>query len=161
MSKMSVAEQARIFSETAQIVAPNGSALANLVFANPACSVVEFFAPGWVVGYNWMICANFGLPYTAIVGKGPRPGPGVIAARNQAGHSRRRRSAESRARGAARPVRRAADDSFLSPDRESERALRRARASVAPVCLESFGPASIPRRNSVGQNSCRVSSRDS
>lgn len=78
MSKMSVAEQARIFSETAQIVAPNGSALANLVFANPACSVVEFFAPGWVVGYNWMICANFGLPYTAIVGKGPRPGPGVI-----------------------------------------------------------------------------------
>lgn len=78
MSKMSVAEQARVFSEAQFLVGPNGSAFANLVFANPACHVIEFFAPGWVVGYNWMICANFGLPYTAIVGDGPRPAPGSL-----------------------------------------------------------------------------------
>lgn len=78
MSKMSVAEQARVFAEAEIIVGPNGSALANLVFANRACRVVEFFAPGWVVGYNWMICANLGLPYSAIIGRGPRPAPGSL-----------------------------------------------------------------------------------
>lgn len=78
MSKMSVAEQAKVFSEAQYLVGPNGSALANLVFANPACQVLEFFAPGWVVGYNWMICAAFGLPYTAVVGRGPRPAPGTL-----------------------------------------------------------------------------------
>lgn len=78
MSKMSVAEQAKIFSEAEFLVGPNGSALANLVFAHPSCQVVEFFAPGWVVGYNWMICAHLGLPYTAIIGRGPRPAPGTL-----------------------------------------------------------------------------------
>ena len=78
MSKMSVAEQARVFAEAEIIVGPNGSALANLVFANRACRVVEFFAPGWVVGYNWMICANLGLPSSAIIGRGPRPAPGTL-----------------------------------------------------------------------------------
>lgn len=78
MSKMSVTEQAKIFSEAQYLVGPNGSALANLVFANPACQVLEFFAPGWVVGYNWMICAAFGLPYTAVIGRGPRPAPGTL-----------------------------------------------------------------------------------
>lgn len=78
MSKMTVAEQAKIFSEAEFLIGPNGSALANMVFANSACQVVEFFAPGWVVGYNWMIAANFGLPYTAIIGRGPRPSPGTL-----------------------------------------------------------------------------------
>lgn len=78
MSKLSVAEQAKIFSEAQFVIGPNGSALANLLFANPACQVVEFFAPGWVVGYNWMICAAFGLPYTAIVGRGSRPAAGTL-----------------------------------------------------------------------------------
>jgi hypothetical protein len=78
MSEMSVAEQARVFSEAAVLVGPNGSALANLVYANRACRVVEFFAPGWVVSYNWMICANLGIDYTAIIGEGPRPAPGSL-----------------------------------------------------------------------------------
>ena len=78
MSKMSVADQAKLFSEAEFLIGPNGSALANLVFAHPSCQVVEFFAPGWVVPYNWMICANLGLPYTAIVGRGARPTPGTM-----------------------------------------------------------------------------------
>lgn len=78
MSKMTVAEQAKIFAESEIIVGPNGSALANLIFANPKTRVVEFFAPGWVVGYNWMICANFDLSYTAIIGAGVRPPPGTL-----------------------------------------------------------------------------------
>jgi len=75
---MTVAEQAKIFAESEIIVGPNGSALANLIFANPKTRVIEFFAPSWVVGYNWMICANFGLSYTAIIGAGARPPPGAL-----------------------------------------------------------------------------------
>jgi capsular polysaccharide biosynthesis protein len=78
MSKLSVAEQAKLFSEAAILVGPNGSAFANLVFANPACQVIEFFAPGWVVGYNWMLSELVGLDYTAIVGEGPRPPEGTL-----------------------------------------------------------------------------------
>jgi capsular polysaccharide biosynthesis protein len=78
MSKLSVAEQAKLFSEAAILVGPNGSAFANLVFANPACRVIEFFAPGWVVGYNWMLSELVGLDYTAIVGEGPRPPEGTL-----------------------------------------------------------------------------------
>jgi len=78
LSHLSVAEQAKLFSETAVIIGPNGSAFANLVFANPACHVIEFFAPGWVVGYNWMLCELLGLPFTAIIGEGPRPPEGTL-----------------------------------------------------------------------------------
>jgi capsular polysaccharide biosynthesis protein len=78
MSKLSVAEQAKLFSEAAVLVGPNGSALANLAFANPACRVIEFFAPGWVVGYNWMLSELVGLDYTAIIGEGARPPEGTL-----------------------------------------------------------------------------------
>lgn len=78
MSKMSVAEQARIFSQAAVLIGPNGSAFANLVFANRACRVVELFAPGWVVGYNWMLSDLLGLDYTAVIGEGPRPPEGTL-----------------------------------------------------------------------------------
>jgi hypothetical protein len=78
MSTMSVAEQAKLFSEASVLVGPNGSAFANLVFANPSCHVVEFFAPGWVVSYNWMLCDLLGLDYTAFVGEGPRPPEGTL-----------------------------------------------------------------------------------
>ncbi|MFT3782557.1 MAG: glycosyltransferase family 61 protein [Nibricoccus sp.] len=78
MSHMSVAEQAKVFSEAAVIVGPNGSALANLVFANPACRVAEFFAPGWVVNYNWMLADLLGLDFTAVIGEGERPPTGIL-----------------------------------------------------------------------------------
>jgi capsular polysaccharide biosynthesis protein len=78
MSKLSVAEQANLFSEAAVLVGPNGSALANLAFANPACHVIEFFAPGWVVGYNWMLANIMGLDFTAVIGEGPRPPAGTL-----------------------------------------------------------------------------------
>jgi len=78
MSQMSVADQAKLFSEAAVLIGPNGSAFANLVFANPACRMIEFFAPGWVVAYNWMLSDLLGLDYTALVGKGPRPPEGTL-----------------------------------------------------------------------------------
>lgn len=78
MSHMTVAEQAKLFSEAAVLVGPNGSAFANLVFANPACRMIEFFAPGWVVGYNWMLADLLGLDFTAIIGEGPRPPAGTL-----------------------------------------------------------------------------------
>lgn len=78
MSRMTIEEGARLLSEAAVIVGPNGSALANLLFAHPDCKVIEFFAPRWVVPYNWMIAANVGLSYTALVGRGERPPPGSL-----------------------------------------------------------------------------------
>lgn len=77
MSNLSVAEQAALLSGASAILGPNGSALANLVFAHPSARVIELFAPGWVVGYNWMICDALGIDYTAIVGRGPRPAPNL------------------------------------------------------------------------------------
>lgn len=78
MSKLSVAQQAQLFSETEFVVAPNGSALANLVYANRACRVLEFFAPGWIVGYNWMLCDALGMQYVALIGEGERPPQGTL-----------------------------------------------------------------------------------
>ena len=78
MSKYTVAEGAKLFSEAAVVMGPNGSAIANLLFAHPECRVIEFFAPEWVVAYNWMIAVNLGLDYTALIGKGTRPPPGTL-----------------------------------------------------------------------------------
>ncbi len=78
LSGLTVAGQARVFSEAEAVAGPNSSGLANLLFAHPSCRVIEFFAPGWVVPYNWMICARFGLPHAAIIGAGPRPGPDAL-----------------------------------------------------------------------------------
>lgn len=78
MSGLSVQEQARLFSEASAVVGPNGSAFANLVYANPACRSVEFFAPGWVVSYNWMLSELAGVEYTALIGDGFRPPEGTL-----------------------------------------------------------------------------------
>jgi hypothetical protein len=75
MSGMTVAQQARLLSEASVVVAPNGSALANIVFAPPTCRVIEFFAPHWVVVFDWMISAGLGHDHTALIGRGPRPSP--------------------------------------------------------------------------------------
>jgi capsular polysaccharide biosynthesis protein len=75
LSGLSVEAQARLLSEASVVLGPNGSALANLVFAQPSCRVIEFYAPDWVVPYNWMIAAHLGCDFTAIVGRGPRPSP--------------------------------------------------------------------------------------
>jgi capsular polysaccharide biosynthesis protein len=75
MSGMSVAQQAALLASAEIVAGPNGSALANLVFAPSSCHVIEFFAPGWVVIYDWMICAALGFDHTAIIGRGPRPDP--------------------------------------------------------------------------------------
>ena len=77
LSALTVAEQARLISEAACIVAPNGAGLANLVFAPPSCRVVEFFSPAWVVPYAWLIASHLGLHHTALIGRGPRPSPGT------------------------------------------------------------------------------------
>ncbi|MGC4072103.1 MAG: glycosyltransferase family 61 protein [Nibricoccus sp.] len=75
LSGLTVEAQARLLSDAEAVVGPNGSALANLIFAQPSCRVIEFFAPAWVVPYNWMIASHVGCDFTALVGNGPRPDP--------------------------------------------------------------------------------------
>jgi hypothetical protein len=78
LAGLTVAQQARLLSEAAVVVAPQGAALANLVFANPATRVIDLLAPGWVVPFAWHTCALLGLDYTAIIGEGPRTPEGVL-----------------------------------------------------------------------------------
>jgi len=78
MSGLTVAQQAELFAEADAVLAPDGAALANLLFAPPGCKVIELFAPGWVVPYFWMICEANNLDYTAIIGAGPRPPEGTL-----------------------------------------------------------------------------------
>jgi glycosyltransferase involved in cell wall biosynthesis len=75
MSGRTVADQARLMAEAEVVIGPNGSALANLVFASPTCHMIELFAPGWVVPFDWMLSAHIGMKHTAIIGRGRRPSP--------------------------------------------------------------------------------------
>lgn len=78
ISGLTVAQQARLLAEADVVVAPQGAALANLVFANPATRVVDLLAPGWIAPYAWGTCALLGLEYTAIIGAGERTPEGVL-----------------------------------------------------------------------------------
>jgi capsular polysaccharide biosynthesis protein len=77
LSGRTVAEQAQLLAEAALVIGPQGAALANLVFANPATRVVDLLAPGWIAPYAWNTCAALGLDYTAVIGRGPWPAEGV------------------------------------------------------------------------------------
>jgi capsular polysaccharide biosynthesis protein len=78
LSGLTVVQQARLLAEAAVVVAPQGAALANLVFANPATRVVDLLAPGWIAPYAWGTCALLGLEYAAIIGEGDRTPEGVL-----------------------------------------------------------------------------------
>lgn len=51
LEKLSVAEQARLFSQAKIIIGPHGSGFTNLIFANPGCVVVEI--DRYIYGKNY------------------------------------------------------------------------------------------------------------
>jgi capsular polysaccharide biosynthesis protein len=71
---MPVAEQIATFAAADLVVGPHGAALANLAFVSPGAGVVELFAPDYVQGCYWKICACLpGVTYRYLVGVGKPP----------------------------------------------------------------------------------------
>lgn len=69
-------EEIRMFAEAEWIVAPHGASLANLLFASPAASVVELFAPGYVECSYWKLAGHVGMNYRYLLGEGHMPRSG-------------------------------------------------------------------------------------
>jgi capsular polysaccharide biosynthesis protein len=62
-SQLTVADQIRAFASASVIVSPHGAALANLVFAAPGTTVIEFFPPSSVLPDYWRLASSAGLTY--------------------------------------------------------------------------------------------------
>ncbi|HUR23449.1 MAG TPA: glycosyltransferase family 61 protein [Acidimicrobiales bacterium] len=68
--------QIEAFAQAEIIVAPHGSALANLVFASPGTLIVELFAPDYVNVCYWVLAQHVsGLRYRYLVGGDRRVRP--------------------------------------------------------------------------------------
>jgi capsular polysaccharide biosynthesis protein len=67
--EMSIRDQARLFAQAEVIVAPNGSALANLVFSPSGPKVLELFSPNWLGAYSWEVSSLRGHEYFYLVGR--------------------------------------------------------------------------------------------
>jgi hypothetical protein len=71
---LSVAEEITTFGEAEWIVAPHGAALTNLLFASPGASVIELFAPDYVVNSYWKLADSIpGVGYRYLLGIGRSP----------------------------------------------------------------------------------------
>ena len=64
------ADQARLLSEAAVVVAPHGAGLGNVVFCDAGTKVIEIFAPELVTGFYWRLCTESQLDYYYILGEG-------------------------------------------------------------------------------------------
>jgi hypothetical protein len=67
LSKLSVTEQAELFSSAKLIVASHGGGLTNLVFCNPGAKVVEFFPDNYVNHLFYDICNKRKVDYEYVV----------------------------------------------------------------------------------------------
>lgn len=73
LDRMSVLEQAALFSSAQVIVSPHGAGLANLVFCRPGTKLLELFAPEYVNACYWSLCEKAGIDYFYLVGNGAVP----------------------------------------------------------------------------------------
>ena len=66
--KLSVAEQARIFSNARMVAGAHGAGLTNIVFCRPGAVVVDLFSPEWVNPCYWIIAEHLDLKYGYLEG---------------------------------------------------------------------------------------------
>jgi hypothetical protein len=69
-------QQVALFHGADFVVGAHGGALANLVFCQPDCKVIEIFAPGYVNVCYWEIAGAVGLVYAYLLGEGYSPAEG-------------------------------------------------------------------------------------
>jgi len=68
--KLSVQEQAEVFSSAEVVVGAHGAALTNLAFCRPGTPVVELFSPAYVNPCYRDLCVAAGLRHAAVIGNG-------------------------------------------------------------------------------------------
>jgi len=68
--KLSIMEQAEIFSSAEVVVGAHGAALTNLVFCRPGSRVAELFSPKYVNPCYRDLCIAAGLHHAAVIGDG-------------------------------------------------------------------------------------------
>lgn len=69
LGRLSVRQQAEIFSSAQIIVAPHGAGLTNLVFCNPGTKVIEMFTPSFLNPTFWVPCTHMNLDYYYLIGR--------------------------------------------------------------------------------------------
>jgi capsular polysaccharide biosynthesis protein len=75
----SVADLVRLFRQAEAIVAPNGSALANIGFCRPGCLVIELLMDAFV-DWSWRNLAGLmHLRYDCVLGRAQKPWPDLSA----------------------------------------------------------------------------------
>ncbi len=69
--RLSVAAQARLFSEAAIVVGPNGGGLTNIVFSQPGVQLVELFDSNYVISGFWELANRVGGEYHLLITPSP------------------------------------------------------------------------------------------
>ncbi len=67
--KLTVAQQAKLFTESEFIVGPHGAGLTNIVFCKPETRVIDIFAPEWINPCYWKLACALKLNYGYIIGE--------------------------------------------------------------------------------------------
>ena len=67
MDGRTVAEQAQLFSEANVVIGPNGSALANMIFAAPGSVMIELFDSNYSHPSDWELAILVGGSYHIFV----------------------------------------------------------------------------------------------
>jgi capsular polysaccharide biosynthesis protein len=67
--ELTFAEQVRIFSECAIVLAQHGSGLTNMFFAPPGCRVLEIHGPDVTRFHYWIMACTLGHSYDCFVGQ--------------------------------------------------------------------------------------------
>jgi capsular polysaccharide biosynthesis protein len=71
---MSAAQQIATFAGASHIVAPHGAGLANIVFADPATTLVEIFPASYGTAAYYVLAAGLGITYASYISHGIVPG---------------------------------------------------------------------------------------
>jgi capsular polysaccharide biosynthesis protein len=67
LERLSVREQANLFSGAEIVVGAHGAGLANLLFASPGCQVIEIYMSTYINWCFYTICAAAGLGYDCVI----------------------------------------------------------------------------------------------
>lgn len=74
LAQMPMARQIATFASASHIVAPHGAGLANIVFADPATTLVEIFPASYGTAAYYVLAAGLGMTYASYIAHAVSPG---------------------------------------------------------------------------------------